>query len=205
MVSKERIKSVMESLMFIWGEPVNAGDAAKILSIKEKEAMECFLELKREYEEKKRGLRIRRVDRAFQFVSAEENAEYIERFCRPVKTRSLSQAALEVLAIVAYRQPVTKPDIDSVRGIRSDRVLEGLREKGLVEELGKADTIGHPVIYGTTDKFLKEFGFESLEDLPDIGDVMEMSFDDNPDSSKRVEGDFSDDIEDMQLSIGEIK
>ena len=98
-------------------------------------------------------------------------SSYIRRLCTPVKEKRLSQAALEVLAVIAYKQPVTKPTIDSIRGIKSDRVLEGLMKRGLVEERGRSSAIGRPVLYGTTREFLALFGFESLDELPEIEDV----------------------------------
>ena len=136
--------------------------------------MECMENLKEEYEENARGIRIRKVNKGFQFVTAEENAEYIERLCTPVKRRKLSQSALEVLAIVAYKQPVTRGEIEAVRGIKCERVLEGLAAKNLVEEKGRSQGIGRPILYGTTDKFLKYFGFETLKELPTIEGIVEI-------------------------------
>lgn len=103
MTTGKSIKSAFEAMMFTWGEPLSIKTAAEVLNISEKEAMECMENLKEEYEENARGIRIRKVNKGFQFVTAEENAEYIERLCTPVKRRKLSQSALEVLAIVAYK------------------------------------------------------------------------------------------------------
>jgi segregation and condensation protein B len=88
-----------------------------------------------------------------------------------VREKRLSQQALEVLAIVAYRQPVTKGEIESIRGIRCDRVLEGLMKRDLIQEAGRSGAIGRPILYGTTDAFLKHFGFQNLKELPDIEDI----------------------------------
>ena len=172
MVSKS-VKSAFESMMFLWGEELPAKTAGEIFNLTEAEAIECFEELKKEYEENRRGIRIRRVGNSFQFVTAPENADYLERLCTPVRKRRLTQSALEVLAIVAYRQPVTRGQIEEVRGIRCDRVLEGLVRRELIEEKGRSDAIGRPVLYGTTDTFLKHFGFESINELPDIEDIEE--------------------------------
>ena len=135
------------------------------------EIYECFLELQKEYEQEGRGIVIREVNKAFQFVTREENADYIERLCTPVKARRLSQSALEVLAIVAYKQPVTKGEIEAIRGIKCDRVMDGLIRKELVCEKGRSDAVGRPILYGTTDAFLKNFGFSSLKELPPIDDL----------------------------------
>lgn len=171
MSTKKTIKSAFESMMFVWGEPLEAKIAGDVFSLSPKEAEEIFHELKKEYEEEDRGIRIREIDGSFQFVSNEENYDYLRTICTPVKTKKLSQAALEVLAIVAYKQPVTKSEIDSVRGIKSDRVLEGLANKDLIEDVGRADSIGRPVLYGTTKTFLQYFDLSHIKDLPEIEDI----------------------------------
>ena len=171
MISKKQIKSALESLMFVWGEPLDIKTAAETFDISKNDVYEYFKELQEEYEQEGRGIVIREVNKAFQFVTREENAEYIERMCTPVKVKRLSQSALEVLAIIAYKQPVTKGEIDAIRGIKSDRVVEGLMKKDLIFEKGRAETIGRPILYGTTDTFLKNFGFTSLKELPEIEDI----------------------------------
>lgn len=175
MNSKKTIKSAFESMMFVWGQPLDVKAAAEIFNINWKDAYEYFKELQEEYEQEGRGIRIREVNKSFQFVTAEENIEYIERLCTPVKHKRLSQSALEVLAIVAYKQPVTKGEIEAVRGIKCDRVIEGLQKKDLVAEVGRSSAIGRPILYGTTDTFLKYFGFENLKELPDIGNLESLS------------------------------
>jgi len=196
MTSKRSIKAAFESMMYIWGEPLEAKTAGEIFDISEKEAIDYFVELAGEYEKEERGLRIRRVNKSFQFVTAEENAEYIERLCTPVKKRKLSQSALEVLAIIAYRQPVTRGEIESIRGIKCDRVLEGLAKKELIEEKGRSNGIGRPILYGTTDEFLKNFGFETIKDLPDIEDITG--------EIEAREAEMENNVTMNQISIGDI-
>ena len=171
MTSKKVMKSAFESMMFVWGQPLEAKAAADVFNITKQEAYDLFKELQEEYEQEGRGIVIREVNKAFQFVTREENADYIEHLCTPVKARRLSQSALEVLAIVAYKQPVTKGEIEAIRGIKCDRVMEGLMKKDLVCEKGRSDAVGRPILYGTTDAFLKNFGFSSLKELPPIDDV----------------------------------
>ena len=151
--------------------------AADVFNISKQEAIEYFTELQEEYEQEGRGIVIRRVNQSFQFVTREENADYIRSLCTPIKTKKLSQSALEVLAIVAYKQPVTKGEIEAIRGIRCDRVMEGLIKKDLVCEKGRADTVGRPILYSTTDTFLRNFGFSSIKDLPQIDDIESVSED----------------------------
>ena len=183
MTSKKTIKAAFESMMFVWGQPLDVKEAAEIFNINWKDAYEYFKELQAEYEQEGRGIRIREINKSFQFVTAEENIEYIERLCTPVKHKRLSQSALEVLAIVAYKQPVTKGEIEAVRGIKCDRVIEGLQKKELVAEVGRSTAIGRPILYGTTDVFLKYFGFENLKDLPDIGDLDSLAVPEGPEDS----------------------
>lgn len=171
MASKKSVKSALESMMFTWGEPLPAKTAAEVLNMHWKDAYDCFKELQTEYEEEGRGIRIREVNKAFQFVTLADNSEYIERLCTPVKQKRLSQSALEVLAIVAYKQPVTRSEVEAIRGIKCDRVLENLEKKELIAEVGRSAGIGRPILYGTTDTFLKHFGFTNIKELPDIDDI----------------------------------
>lgn len=178
MASAKTIKSAIESMMFVWGDPLDIKAVSDIFNIDRNEVYAYCRELQAEYEEEGRGIVIREVNRSFQFVTRRENIDYIERLCTPVKHRKLSQSALEVLAIVAYRQPVTKGEIEAVRGIRCDRVLDGLEKKKLVAEIGRSDAVGRPILYGTTDEFLRQFGFESLKELPAIEDIAGVLEDD---------------------------
>ncbi len=171
MNSKKTIKSALESMMFIWGQPLDVKTCADIFNISREDTLKCFLELQEEYEQEGRGIVIRQVNKSFQFTTRAENAEFIERLCTPVKVKRLSQSALEVLAIIAYKQPVTKGEIDAIRGIKCDRVIDGLVKKELVCVTGRSEGIGRPLLYGTTDTFLKNFGFSSLKELPEIEDI----------------------------------
>ncbi|MBQ1471444.1 SMC-Scp complex subunit ScpB [Eubacterium sp. AB3007] len=185
MTSRKVIKSAFESMLFVWGQLLPAKDAAEVFDISEADAIGIFQELQEEYEQERRGIRIRRVGKAFQFVTYGENEEFVRRLCTPVKIKRLSQAALEVLAIIAYKQPVTKGEIDAIRGVRCDRVVEGLVTKGLVRDRGRSEAVGRPILYGTTDEFLKHFGFESLKDLPEIEDIEEVIGMDEPEEDSR--------------------
>ena len=170
-MTENSIKSALESLLFVWGEPLEAKTAADLFDIPTSEMLEILRSLSADYEARNGGLRIREIDKAFQLCTDPVNDDYIVRLCTPVKEKRLSQAALEVLAIIAYRQPVTRTEIDSIRGVKSERVIEGLIRRELVEEKGRSTAIGRPVLYGTTREFLRLFGFSSLKDLPDIEDV----------------------------------
>ncbi len=174
MYSNKTMKSALETMMFMWGGPLAVKDAAEVLEADKKEVRELFKELQNEYEQEGRGIRIREVDDAFGFVTHVENDIFVKKLCTPVRVRRLSQAALEVLAIIAYRQPVTRSEIDSIRGIKSERVIDGLLDKELIEVTGRSEGVGRPLIYGTTSEFLRKFGFASLKDLPEVPEYEEL-------------------------------
>jgi len=114
------------------------------------------------------GLRLQKIRNQYQLITAPEHAEMIEKFLGLEVTSRLTQAALEVLAIVAYKQPTTRPEIDSIRGVNSDGVVKSLLAKGLIEELGRSEAIGRPILYGVTNEFFQHFGLESLDQLPAV-------------------------------------
>lgn len=180
MTTEKTIKSALESLMFTWGEPLDAKIAAEAVCASKEDVLAAFRKLQEEYEQEQRGIRIREINGSFQFVTDIDNSDYIARLCTPVKIKRLSQSALEVLAIIAYRQPVTKVEIESIRGIRCDRVMEGLIAKGLVEDRGRSNAIGRPILYGTTDEFLRYFGLSSIRELPEIEDIEEALSSEEP-------------------------
>ena len=173
MSSRKTIKSGIESMMFIWGEPLDVKDIADVFNIDKKEAYECCRELMEEYEQENRGIVIREVNKAFQFTTRPENLPYIERLCTPTRHRRLSQSALETLAIVAYRQPVTKGDIERIRGVSSDHAVNKLVEFGLVEEAGRLNAPGRPILFKTTEEFLRRFQISEAGDLPLLDPVQE--------------------------------
>jgi len=192
MYSNKTMKSALETMMFIWGEPLEVKDAAEVLEADKKGIRELFRELQSEYEQEGRGIRIREVDDAFGFVTLAENDLFLKKLCTPVRVRRLSQAALEVLAIIAYRQPVTRSEIDSIRGIKSERVIDGLIDKDLVEVSGRSEGVGRPLLYGTTKEFLKKFGFSSLKDLPEVPEYEEMRREHEEESYGQLAMDFED-------------
>ncbi|MEN6531205.1 MAG: SMC-Scp complex subunit ScpB [Anaerolineaceae bacterium] len=114
------------------------------------------------------GLRLQKIRNQYQLITAPEHAEMIEKLLGLEVTSRLTQAALEVLAIVAYKQPTTRPEIDFIRGVNSDGVVKSLLAKGLIEELGRSEAIGRPILYGVTNEFFQHFGLESLDQLPTV-------------------------------------
>lgn len=198
MSGKKGVKSAFETLIFVWGDPLSVEVMADTVGIDEETAYKYLLELQREYEEEGRGIRLREIDGAFQFVTLSYNEMYVRRMCTPVKKKRLSRSALEVLAIIAYKQPVTKSEVESVRGTRCDRVIEGLAKKRLICELGRSEAVGRPIMYGTTTDFLRYMGLKSLDELPDLEDVEGIS---EADSYDILKGDDDDAAMLNQLSF----
>jgi segregation and condensation protein B len=163
-LTPQEIKKVIEGLLFVASEPVTLSYLAEVI--------ECNLEQVRAALEalaedcRQRGIRLQRQAETVQLVTAPELTGYIERFLGLNAPAKLSTPALETLAIIAYRQPITRPEIEAIRGVNSDGVLRNLISKGLVEEVGRLETVGHPTLFGTTFEFLRYFGLERVESLP---------------------------------------
>ena len=158
------VSSMLESLLFVADEPVRVADLAAVLEIDQVEVGAALAELSREYEG--RGFRLQTKRDRVQMVTAPESADLVRRYLGLELTGRLSTAALESLAIVAYRQPVTRAQVEDTRGVNSDSVLRTLVNRGLIVELGRLEQAGRPIIYGTTFEFLQQFGLTSLDDLP---------------------------------------
>lgn len=168
MLSNIEIKSAIESLLFIWGEPLPIKMIGETLDV-DKESLDIIIsEMIEEYNKSKGGLKIRRIDKMLQMVTSEENDIFVKKLCTPIKTTKLSQAALEVLTIITYKQPITRVEIENIRGIKCERVLEGLMKKNLICEKGRSDALGRPILYGTTTAFLEYMNIKSLKDLPPL-------------------------------------
>ena len=167
------LAKIVEGLLFVATEPVSIQQIASAIECGPKE-VEGALELLHQTSQT-RGIRLQQQGRKVQLVSAPELTDYIERFLGLTVTAKLSTPALETLAIVAYRQPITRPQIEAIRGVNSDGVLRTLVSKGLVEEVGRLDSVGHPTLFGTTFEFLRYFGIESLDDLPEL-DLPQIEF-----------------------------
>jgi len=160
------IEAKLEGLLFVSPSPVTSHQLANALGISRRDVEKALQNLQNEL--LTRGIRIQMLRGRFQLTSAPEIAVSIEAFLNLEATSRLSQASLETLAIIAYQQPVTRPQVDSIRGVNSDSVLKGLLSKGLVEEAGRSEGPGRPILYGTTTEFLQHFGLSSLIELPPL-------------------------------------
>lgn len=158
--------ALLESLLFVASGPTPVSRLAAALELTPAAVTAHLRQLEQDYQA--RGLRLLWVDDSVQLTTAPMAAPAIERFLGLDVTTRLSPAALEVLAIVAYRQPATRPQIEQIRGVNSDASLRTLLSKGLIEEVGRVETAGRPILYGTTPEFLRHFGLTSLADLPPL-------------------------------------
>lgn len=162
----EEAKEAIEALLFVAGEPVTLWQLMRTLEVEQELVEEALRSLAQEYEG--RGLRIQREGDEAQMVTAPDCASYVERFLGLQFSGNLSTAALETLAIVAYRQPITRAKVEEIRGVNCEGVLRNLVARGLVEVLGRLDRAGRPIIYGTTFEFLRYFGLLDLTELPKV-------------------------------------
>ncbi len=160
------ISALVESTLFVSSGPVSVGRLAKALEVSNAIIKNALTTLATEY--KTRGLRLQWNGNEVQLTTAPAASTVIERFLGLELTTRLSQAALEVLAIISYMQPITRPQVDQIRGVNSDGALRRLLSGGLIEEIGRLDTPGRPILYGTTPEFLQHFGLTMLEELPEL-------------------------------------
>ena len=169
--------SAVEAVLFAAGDSVPVSRLSLVLGVEESEIDACAKQLQHLYEHEQRGMRILRLEDKLQMCSSPEYSGLISKILEQRKPPMLSQAALETLAVTAYFQPVTRAYIEQVRGVDSSYTVSVLCERGLIEECGRLDTPGKPLIYRTTPEFLKSFGISSLDELPDISNIpIQMSF-----------------------------
>lgn len=165
-LNEQQLTIIIEGLLFVSSEPVAVDHLAAVTACPVEQVEVALQQLKESCQN--RGVRLQRQGKKVQLVSAPEVTDYIERFLGLSNSARLSTPALETLTIIAYRQPITRPEIEAIRGVNSDGVLRTLLSKGLVEEVGRLDSVGHPSLFGTTFEFLRYFGLEDIKDLPEL-------------------------------------
>lgn len=163
------MEGIIEGLLYVQGDlGLTINQIEDILEIPEEEAKRLVLNLKNYYEENNRGLRINYLGNTIKLTTKEEHQKYYQKLLESSSSNNLSESALEVLAIIAYNEPITRGDLEKLRGVDSTYVLRRLLAKGLIKECGKSDLPGRPILYKTTDDFLDYFGLASIKDLPNI-------------------------------------
>lgn len=167
-MSNNNVLASLEAMLFAAGDPVEPAKLAEVLDIDIENVIKMLGHLEAMYDEADRGLRLIRIDGKYQLCTREQYADEVKSLLEIKKNTPLSQAAFEVLAIVAYNKSVTKSFIEQIRGVDCSGSIANLVQKGLIEEKGRLDLPGRPLVYGTTDRFLRCFSLNSLEDLPDL-------------------------------------
>ena len=164
----ENLAAIIEAILFVAGDPVRVDDLAHAMNLTTNEMQEALNQLSDHLTLEGRGIQLNRSGETVFLSIRPAFAPQVDAFLQPLQKRPLSQAVLETLSIIAYRQPCTRGDIEAIRGVKCDYSVQSLLTKGFIEECGQRETLGRPTLYRTTDAFLKHFGMESIEDLPNI-------------------------------------
>jgi len=176
MATNDQIKSIIESLLFVSEKPLMLDQIKEVLEgVDTVEIRALINELKSEYQQRASGISISEVAGGFQMGTSGNSAPYLKKFYKIRHAERLTGATLETLAIIAYKQPVTRLDIESLRGVSVDGVVKNLNDKGLIRIAGRRDSPGRPFVYGTTRQFLEYFGLKSLDDLPKIEEFVKVA------------------------------
>ncbi|PIU42002.1 MAG: SMC-Scp complex subunit ScpB [Candidatus Omnitrophica bacterium CG07_land_8_20_14_0_80_42_15] len=173
-MTREEAKKVIEALLFASNKPVSINNFSEILEdIDSREIRELLNELKKEYEDTQKPVSITEIAGGFQFATDPYYAPWIRKLYKQDKHSRISMPALETLAVIAYRQPITRSEIEAIRGVNVDGVIHSLLERALIKTCGRKETAGRPILYSTTTEFLKHFGLNSLNELPKLKEFSE--------------------------------
>ena len=167
-MKRKEMEGVIEAILFTMGESVELSRIAKALEEEEETVRNVIHQMMERYEKEDRGIHIIELDNAFQMCTKKETYEYLIRIAKQPKRHVLTDVALETLSIIAYKQPITKLEIEKIRGVKSDHAVNKLIEYDLVTEVGRLNAPGKPILFGTTEEFLRRFSVQSVEELPSI-------------------------------------
>ena len=170
-MDQQKIFHIIECILFVSGEPVSVMELQRTLDVTQIEIQAILDNMDRQYSEEGRGIQLFRTEETVQLVSNREYAPLVERLLQPAQTKSFSQAMLETLSIIAYKQPVTRSEIETIRGVRCDYSVAQLLRLSMICEVGRKDTVGRPMMFGTTDGFLRQFGLHTIKELPRLEEL----------------------------------
>lgn len=173
-MDKRELKSILEAVLFVWSEPIHIDEIMAILDLDKKSTRQILKEMQDENDHYRRGIIINEHNDYFQLSTRKEHFDYLKKLVKNSKRR-ISNSSMEVLAIIAYNQPITRIEIDNIRGVKSYSSIDTLRNKGLIEEVGKSDAVGKPIQYGTTIEFLKAFDLKNIDELPIIEELEKLN------------------------------
>lgn len=176
------IKEIIKALLFAWGDPLDIKTISDICELDIEEIENAMENLRSEMDLSNDGLKIIRMNSSYQLISRDIYFDYVKKLLSEKPKNNLSNASIETLSIIAYKQPVTKMQIEKIRSVKSDGPVNTLLDRGLIEEVDRLDTPGKPILYGTSDIFLRSFGIEDLSELPDINMDINIERQDNGES-----------------------
>ncbi|NLW51786.1 MAG: SMC-Scp complex subunit ScpB [Tissierellia bacterium] len=163
--------AIIESILFIWAEPIHTDEISRVLDLSKKDTKRLIEQMKEEFEHYRRGLVVNDYDGYIQLTTRSDYDSYISKLVKKNRKRTLTNSSMEVLALIAYKQPITRIEVDDIRGVKSYSSIETLLSKGLIKEVGRLDKIGKPILYGTTPEFLAFFDISNLKDLPSVEQI----------------------------------
>lgn len=175
-MEREKAKAVLESILFTMGESVEVDRLSTVIEEDKKTTKAILLEMKEEYEQRQGGISLIELEDSFQMCTRADMYEYLIKIAKTPRKYVLTDTLLETLSIVAYKQPITRLEIEKIRGVSCDHAVNRLVEFGLIAEVGRLDAPGRPLLFGTTEEFLRSFGVKSLEELPELSAVQIEEF-----------------------------
>ncbi len=175
-MDRQKEKAILEAILFTMGESVEVERLATVIEEDKKTTRQLLIEMKAEYEEKECGVTLMELDDSFQMCTKAEMYEYLIKIAKTPRKYVLTDTLLETLSIVAYKQPITRAEIEKIRGVSCDHAVNRLVEFGLIAEVGRMDAPGRPLLFGTTEEFLRSFGVKSLDELPELSTVQIEEF-----------------------------
>lgn len=175
-MERQEAKAILEAILFTMGEAVEVERLASVIEEDKKTTKEILLEMKEEYENRQGGMTLLELNDSFQMCTRAEMYEYLIKIAKTPRKYVLTETLLETLSIVAYKQPITRAEIEKIRGVSCDHAVNRLVEFGLIKEVGRMDAPGRPLLFGTTEEFLRSFGVRSIEELPELSAVQIEEF-----------------------------
>ena len=175
-MDNNEMEAIIEGILFTMGDSVEPSKIAKALEVETKEVVECLDLMMQKYEEENRGIRLMKLDDSYQMCTSPNIYEYLIKIAKQPKKYVLTDVLLETLSMIAYKQPVTKSEIEKIRGVSCGHSVNKLVEYNLVTELGRLDAPGRPMLFGTTEDFLRSFGVSSIDELPELNVVQMEEF-----------------------------
>lgn len=172
-MENNNLKNILEAILFASGDPIAVSVLSSSLEISTKEINAAIKELQKEYNENNRGITLIVMNSTVQMATSEQYSKLVEDVLSPIRSEKLTKSAIEVLSIIAYRQPITRSEIAEIRGVRSDYLINTLLRKEMIKECGKKDALGHPTLFATTEIFLRDFNLKDITQLPKLDAIID--------------------------------